>query len=88
MGIRPGQHVAFVDPAETVDRGAIELDAFLKRRLEFDGRDSERFHLPQDVAEPKPDQANPSLFDRLQHVLLSIHTHMMLPTRVGGHLRP
>src|SRR5205814_683516 len=49
LGIGPGQDVALLDPAEPVDRRAVERHALLEGVLQLGRRDAEGLQCSQDV---------------------------------------
>ena len=72
FGIREGEHVALLDPAEAVDGRTVELDTLLERGVELDRGDGDGLDLAEHVGEPEPHQADPSFFDGPQHVVLLV----------------
>ena len=77
VGVGPGEHVALLHPAEAVDGRAVEVHALLEGVLELGGRDGDRLELAEHVGEPQADEADPTLLDRAQHVvLLAFHAPM------------
>ena len=80
FGVGAGEHVALLHPAVAVDRRAVELHALLEGVLELRRRDGERLELAEHVAEPEPDQPDPALLDRAQHVVLLALDHPSMLT--------
>lgn len=81
----PGQHleggrirvrhcVGFRDPGKALDRRSVEADAFLKGAFEFGRCDRNRLEKTKHVGEPKPDEADVTLFQCAEdEFLLPIH---------------
>jgi len=88
VGIGDGQHVAFLDPREAVDRRAVEAHAVLEGVLQFGRTDGEALEVAQDVGEPQTDQPNATFLDGAEHVvtLLLQHGHsfsLPMEARIG-----
>src|SRR5690606_7810051 len=57
-----------------LDRGAVEPDALLERRLQFGRRDRDALERAEHDGEPQPDKADIPLLQRPEHeLLLSVH---------------
>ena len=80
-GVGHRDHVGLLDPAEALDRGAVEAHPLGERSLELLGRDREGLQEAQHVGEPQADEPDTSLLDRAQHVLGFGGQH---GTRVGA----
>ena len=62
-----------------------KLHALLEGVLELGRGDGERLELAEHVGEPEPDQPDPALLDRAQHVvLLAFHGAAMMAGRAAG----
>src|SRR5680860_658117 len=61
--VRLGEHVGLVHTGETLDRGAVEPDAFGERALELGGCDRDRLEVTEHVGEPQPYEANITLLE-------------------------
>ena len=74
LGIRAGQDVGLLDPAEPVDGRAVEGHPLVERVLQLGRGDVEPLGGPQDVGEPQLDEADAPLLDCPEHVIpLALH---------------
>ena len=74
LGIGSGQDIGFLDPAEAVDRRAVERHPLVERVLQFRRGDVEPLGGPQHVGEPQLDEADTPLLDGPEHVIpLTLH---------------
>ena len=70
VGVRLGEHIALLDPAEAVDGRAVEVHALLEGVLELVGGDGHRFELPEHIGEPQADEADSPLLGGAEDVIL------------------
>ena len=61
IGVRPGQHVALLDTAETVDGRSVERHALVECVLQLRRGDAEGLRGPEDVGEPELDEPDAAL---------------------------
>ena len=74
LGVRAGQDVGLLDPAEAVDGRAVEGHALVERVLQLGRGDVEPLGGPQHVGEPQLDEADAPLLDGPEHVVpLALH---------------
>ena len=84
LRVRVGEDVALLDPAEAVDRRAVEGHPLVEGVLELGRRDREGLRDAEDVGEPELDELDAPLFDGPQHVLtLALHRRAS-SCRLGG----
>ena len=74
VGVQAGQHVALLNPRESVDRRSVERHPLLEGVLELGRADGEALQLSQHVGEPQPNKPDAALLDRAQDVVqLGLH---------------
>ena len=85
-GVRTGQDVGLLHPAEAVDGRAVEGHPLVERVLEFGRGDVEPLRSPEHVGEPKLDEADAPLLDGPEHVV-ALALHRSSVARRPGPLR-
>ena len=68
-GVGDRDHVGLLDPAEPLDRRAVEAHALGERALELLRGDRERLQEAEHVGEPQPDEPDAVVFDGAQDVV-------------------
>ena len=78
VGVGPGEHVGFLDPAVALDRRSVEGHALFERGLQLGRGDLDRLQEPEHVGEPQAHEAHSALLDGAQHVLvLAFHVESL-----------
>ncbi len=70
LGIGSGQHIALLDPGESVDGRSVEGHTLLEGVLELGRRDGEGLGRSQDIGEPQLHEPHGAFFHRPEHVFL------------------